>query len=135
MRVTKVRYNGGTESYRPSSDYKKLVLGQIYDVVAEEDLGFQTNYTLKGVSGRFNSCWFDIVEYSDQKETLLAIANNMPKVGERCSCYKLNAGPDHIAIRGYKTGKIESVETFAGDNVYIAKDNEHVYIVQVVNKN
>ena len=56
-----VRYNGGTMSYLGCSNPSKLVLGQTYEVVAEDDLGWQTNYTLKGVTGYFNSVWFDLV--------------------------------------------------------------------------
>ena len=52
-----VKYNGGNKSYFGCSDPDKLVRGQIYEVIAVNDRGWQTDYTLKGVIGQFNSEW------------------------------------------------------------------------------
>ena len=54
-----VKYNGGNKSYFGCSDPDKLVRGQIYEVIAVNDRGWQTDYTLKGVVGQFNSVWVD----------------------------------------------------------------------------
>ena len=56
-----VRYNGGNLSYYGCSNPKKLKLRKVYKVVAIKDRGWQTDYTLKGVKGAFNSVWFDNV--------------------------------------------------------------------------
>lgn len=54
-----VRYNGGTMSYKGCDDPNNLVVGQWYEVVDENDRGWQTDYKLKGIRGWFNSVWFD----------------------------------------------------------------------------
>lgn len=46
-----VKYNGGNKSCFGCSDHYKLVRGQIYEVIAVNDRGWQTDYTLKGVVG------------------------------------------------------------------------------------
>ena len=61
----KVRYNGGTQSYYDCSDPTNLVVGKEYEVVLSRDRGWQTDYTLKGVDGEFNSVWFDEVSSDD----------------------------------------------------------------------
>ena len=55
----KVSYNGGTESWYSCTEPTALVVGQQYEVTSEEVLSWQTNYTLKGVEGSFNSVWFN----------------------------------------------------------------------------
>lgn len=59
--LKKVRYNGETLSYYGCSPAANLKVGKVYRVVEEDDLGWQTNYTLKGVDGVYNSVWFDEV--------------------------------------------------------------------------
>ena len=58
-KTKKVIYNGGTDTYYSCSNPAILVEGKEYEVIFEEDLGWQTNYTLKNVEGFFNSVWFD----------------------------------------------------------------------------
>jgi len=60
-----VRYNGGTESYYSCSDPTDLVIGKEYEVISAKDRGWQTDYTLKGVTGEFNSVWFDEIKSGD----------------------------------------------------------------------
>ena len=57
----KVRYNGGTQSYLGCSEPTVLVVGKEYEVISSTDRGWQTNYTLNGIKGNFNSVWFDEV--------------------------------------------------------------------------
>ena len=83
----KVRYNGGTQSYYGCSDPTNLVVGKEYEVVLSRDRGWQTDYTLKGVDGEFNSAWFD--EVSSDDKVYMAIAHEVPVIGERYSCYKM----------------------------------------------
>ena len=59
--VKKVRYNGGTESYYNCSNPSVLVVGRVYTVVKEDVYAWQTDYTLEGFFGKFNSVWFDDV--------------------------------------------------------------------------
>lgn len=59
--LMKVKYNGGNLSYYGCSNPKVLKTGKVYKVVAIEDRGWQTDYTLKGVQGAFNSVWFDAI--------------------------------------------------------------------------
>lgn len=57
--LKKVIYNGGNMSYYGCSDPSCLKVGKTYKVIAVEDRGWQTDYTLQGVAGTFNSVWFD----------------------------------------------------------------------------
>lgn len=83
----KVRYNGGTQSYYGCSDPTNLVVGKEYEVVLSKDRGWQTDYILKGVSGQFNSVWFD--EVSPDDKVYMAIAHKVPVIGEKYSCYRM----------------------------------------------
>ena len=83
----KVRYNGGTLSYYGCSDPTNLVVGKEYEVVLSKDRGWQTDYTLKGIYGEFNSVWFD--EVSSDDKVYMAIAHEVPVIGEKYSCYKM----------------------------------------------
>ena len=71
-----VRYNGGTESYYGCSDPINLVVGEEYEVVFSRERGWQTDYTLKGVDGEFNSVWFD--EVSSDDKVYMAISQEVP---------------------------------------------------------
>ncbi len=72
-----VRYNGGKLSFYGCTDPKKLRKGKKYKVIAEDVMDWQTDYTLKGVKGEFNSCWFDEVQTVSIPEM---IANIIKKV-------------------------------------------------------
>lgn len=56
-------------------------------VVLSRDRGWQTDYTLKGVDSEFNSVWFD--EVSSDDKVYMAIAHEVPVIGEKYSCYKM----------------------------------------------
>lgn len=57
----KVRYNGRDISPTSCADPKVLKPGKVYKVISVEDKGLQTNYTLLGIKGNFNSACFDDV--------------------------------------------------------------------------
>lgn len=58
----KVRYNGRNVSSNSSSDPKLLLKpGKVYKVIYVEDKGLQTDYTLLGIKGTFDSVCFDDV--------------------------------------------------------------------------
>ena len=123
-----VRYNGGTQSYYGCSDPAILVIGKVYEVISENDRGYQTDYTLKGVAGHFNSVWFDDVQ--SRKPTYMAVANTIPSVGKRCQCFKLEYANKEIKTIGWSTSMVQEV-TPLGNNIYHVKTCNSVYIVQV----
>lgn len=121
-----VRYNGGTDSYKGCSDPSSLVLGKDYEVVHENDRGFQTDYILRGVKGNFNSCWFDEVS-----PTFMAISKTVPIIGQRCVCSKLELINGQLNMNECLTSTvIEAVNI--GNNIYKVTTNNSVYIIQVV---
>ena len=85
--MKRVVYNGGKTSLQSCSDPSVLVKGQVYDVIGEEIGNFHTNYILKGISGKFNSVWFDIC---NSKEVFLAVSHEIPKKGTCLNCNRLN---------------------------------------------
>lgn len=124
----KVRYNGGTQSYYSCSDPSKLVVGKEYLVVSSKDRGWQTDYKLKGVKGEFNSTWFDEVSFNNN--VYMATAREIPKIGERYSCYKMEfiAGkPKFIACY---TSTVKGINHM-GNNIYKVIAGNNVYIVNV----
>ena len=124
----KVRYNGGTQSYYGCSDPTNLVVDKEYEVVLSRDRGWQTDYTLKGVDGEFNSAWFD--EVSSNNNVYMAIAHEVPVIGERFSCYKIefiNGQPKLIA---WSTSNVKGINNI-GNNIYQVTTRNSVYIVNV----
>ncbi len=126
-----VCYNGGTESFYICTRPTDLVRGKKYEVVSEDDLGWQTDYTLKGVKGHFNSCWFD--EVSDEvssRKTFMAIAHTVPMVGKRCDCYKIEFVNGQPELIGLLTSTVKEIMDM-GNNIYQVTTCNSVYIVQV----
>lgn len=122
-----VRYNGGTESYYGCTDPTDLVCGKEYEVISENDRGWQTDYTLKGVNGYFNSCWFDEISSS---QTFMALAHSIPIVGKRCECAKLEIINGQPRLNNWRTSTVKEVSSM-GNNIYKVTTHNSVYIVQV----
>ena len=120
----KVRYNGGTVSYYSCSKPDKLVEGKEYDVVHIIDLGYQTNYTLDGVDGEFNSVWFDEIR------TYMALGLKVPAVGERYHCFVMELNHNHARSGECWTSRVKSVSNIC-DNIYRVTTQKSVYIVKV----
>lgn len=121
----KVRYNGGTESYYGCSDPRILVVGKEYEVVSANDRCWQTDYTLKGVKGEFNSVWFD-----DVYPYHIAIACETPVIGENYHCTKIefiNGQPKTINLN---TSPVKQIN-YLGNNVYEITTCSSVYIVKL----
>ena len=115
-------------SYYGCSDPTNLVVGKEYEVVLSRDRGWQTDYTLKGVDGEFNSVWFD--EVSSDDKVYMAIAHEVPVIGERYSCYKMefiNGQPKLIA---WSTSTDKGIN-YMGNNIYQVTTRNSVYIVNV----
>lgn len=123
-----VRYNGGKESYYGCSDPAKLVVGKEYEVVLSRDLGWQTNYTLKGVNGEFNSVWFDEVPSDDK--VYMAIAHKVPVIGESYSCYKIEFRNGQPKLISWSTSTVKGIN-YMGNNIYQVTTRNSVYIVNV----
>ena len=124
----KVRYNGGTQSYYGCSKPTNLVKGKEYEVVLSRDRGWQTDYTLKGVEGEFNSGWFN--EVSSDNKIYLAIAHDVPVIGERYSCYKMEFINGQPKFFGWSTSAVEEIN-YMGNNIYEVTTCNSVYIVNV----
>lgn len=120
-----VRYNGGTKSYYGCTKPTELIKGKIYEVTNDDDRGSQTDYTLKGVEGYFNSCWFDEV-----KNTYVAIANEKPIRGTKCRLAKIEAIDGEHRLRNVTTSTVKEVNEI-GNNVYEVVTCNSVYFVQV----
>lgn len=124
----KVRYNGNTESYYDCSDPSNLVVGQEYEVVLSTDRTWQTDYTLKGVDGKYNSVWFDEVTPDDN--VYMALSDEIPKIGERYHCYKLEFINGKPQLIGRNTGSVKEIKHM-GNNIYQVTTKNSLYIVKV----
>lgn len=124
----KVRYNGGTLSYYGCSDPTNLVVGKEYEVVLSKDRGWQTDYTLKGVDGEFNSVWFD--EVSSDDKVYMAIAHEVPMIAKRYSCYKLEFIGGQPKLIAWSTSTVKGIN-YMGNNIYQITTRNSVYIVNV----
>lgn len=124
-----VRYNGGTESYYGCTEPTELVKGKHYEVVHEKVRSWQTDYVLKGIKGCFNSCWFDKI--SVEKPAFMAIAHEIPKVGERCKCSKLDVVNGSLNIFPWSTSPVREILVIE-NNIYKVKTNNSIYIIEVI---
>ena len=123
-----VRYNGGTGSYYSCTQPTDLVKGQEYEVITVEDRGWQTDYTLKGVAGHFNSVWFDDVSVASN--TFMALSHNIPVVGERMHCAKLEIVDGKPQLSNWTTSTVKQVVDM-GNHIYNVTTHNSTYIVQV----
>ena len=121
-----VRYNGEKVSYKGCDSPTNLVKGKVYEVQFEEDLGWQTNYKLKGLNGNFNSVWFNEVEIP----VVMALSNEQPKLKESMKdilCFTKN---DKLYIKTQKTTPVQSIEKIE-ENIFKVFTQNTIYIVQV----
>lgn len=123
----KVRYNGGTQSYYGCSDPTNLVVGKEYEVVRSRDRGFQTDYTLKGIVGEFNSVWFEEVSCDN---VYMAIGYEIPVIGERYSCAKIVIIDGETNLISWSTSIVKEIN-YMGNNIYQVTTRNSVYIVNV----
>ncbi len=124
----RVRYNGGTGSYYGCSSPKNLVEGKEYDVVLTRDRGWQTDYTLDGVEGEFNSAWFD--EISSNEKTYMAFGSDLPVVGERYCCHRMELTNGRPRFGECCTSTVKSI-SYIGNSIYQVTTENSVYIVKV----
>lgn len=125
-----VRYNGGTQSYYSCSDPKNLVIGKEYEVTSINVRNWQTDYTLKGINGNFNSVWFD--DILSEKETVMAFSSTVPKIGEKIAYQFVYPNQNEtFFLINENTEKIEKVKHII-NNIYLANDSKKIYIFQVI---
>lgn len=124
----KVIYNGGTESYYDCSDPSNLIVGQEYEVLSSRDRSWQTDYTLKGIDGNFNSVWFD--EVSTDDKVYMAIAHELPQIGKHYHCYKIDFINGKPQLIGRNTSLVKEVNHL-GNNIYQVTTVSSLYIVNI----
>lgn len=120
-----VRYNGLKESYMGCDSPKNLTLGKTYIVEGENDLGYQTNLTLQGVPGEYNSVWFDEVRTKPVYEGFI---RKIPQVSMRCEGYRV----ENNKVVSISTSRVESVERLSG-NTYRVVTRNSVYYMRLIN--
>ncbi len=125
MATRLVKYNGGTATYQTCSSPTFLKEGEFYEVVSKDVGECQTNYTLKGVDGYFNSVWFDDVKVG------LVIATKPPKVGERFLCYEQLPDGNKYSRTTVLTSRVRSVEQINNKGYKIYTLNS-CYIVHII---
>lgn len=125
-----VTYNGGVEGIVYSSCPSCLVRGKKYVVTSERVMDFQTNLHLQGVSGEFNSVWFNEVQTEKSKWLALATLYNKPElfIGKRISLKRLHE--DTNVLETVNTSTILSVNKIYED-VYIIETGNSVYVTKV----
>ena len=120
--MKKVVYNGNTLTYAPCSDPSNLIMGKVYNVVHEEVGAWQTNYTLEGVTGSYNSVWFNPV-----KPIYMASSSEYPKKGDTYRCFKMFSGEHKCML----TSHVQDV-MLLGAYTYKVETLNSIYIVQVI---
>lgn len=122
-----VAYNGGTEGYYSCSDPSVLTIGQMYEVIAQTDRGWQTDYTLAGVEGSFNSSWFDVIT---APIVYMALAQTRPVVGQEYKCFKIEIIGGKPKLISWTTSDVLDVLDL-GNNIYQVTTRISIYIVLV----
>ena len=118
-------YNGGKDSYKGCSDPHLLVKGKLYEVISEKDLGFQTNFLLKGIPGEYNSVWFS------EPTSYFAYSYTVPVEDE--SMKSLIRFDGINAKHLHHTSTVSYVESISND-IYKAYTKNTLYIVKVLKK-
>lgn len=123
-----VCYNGGKESFYGCSNPYNLIKGKTYEVISSKDRGWQTDYTLKGVDGEFNSSWFDEIF----PQFYMAISREIPKINERHFCYKIDFANGKHRLVPWLTSSVNEV-FYIGNNIYQVTTCNNIYVVTVGN--
>lgn len=130
-----VIYNGGTDSYYGCTDPDELITGQAYKVIDIKVRAWQTDYTLEGVNGYFNSCWFDLQEAPcigkhAAPSVYLAGAISVPEVGKRARVQRITLEGGYVSVVPVTTSEVKSVENVS-QNVFRVTTRNSIYMVQV----
>ena len=125
MATKLVKYNGETATYKYCSSPKLLKKGEFYEVVSEEVCDCQTNYSLKGINGCFNSVWFNDVKVA------FVIATKPPKLDERFLCYEMLPVDNKYSRTTVLTSRVRKIEQISNKGYKIYTLNS-CYIVYVI---
>lgn len=127
-KMKKVVYNGGTESCYGCTEPTALVVGQQYEVTSEEVRSWQTNYTLKGIEGSFNSAWFD--DEPEEKKFFIAVAKTIPAVGKPYTCHKVEFVDSEPRLISCRTTNVVAVTCLGETHLQVETKNS-IYFVNV----
>ena len=122
MKQMDVIYNGSKQTYYSCSSPSDLIPFKHYIVKDAIDRGWQTDYELYGLPGRYNSVWFNPIEKQQ-----VVFADHVPVVNERLDC-----GLIGTQKRIY-TSKILYVEPISTEVYKITTKSNSMYIVRVIN--
>ena len=130
-----VVYNGGSDSYYGCTDPTDLVIGKAYKVIDIEVRPWQTNFTLEGEVGYFNSVWFDLKESARigkhaAAPVYMALAVTMPVVGQRARVSRILMEGGYISTVPITTSEVKAIEPVAQDIFRVTTRNS-IYMVQV----
>ena len=124
-----VRYNGRSISYGGCSNPEKLVTGKEYEVTSVNDSGSLTEYTLKGIEGHYNSVCFDDV--NGGKIPFLAVAYNIPHIGENFNCLKINFVDSKVELVECEPEIVNKID-YKGNDIYKVSTYYNTYIVKII---
>lgn len=122
-----VHYNGRTDSDYGCTSPTELVIGQEYEVVSEIYRGSQTDYTLKGITGQFNSSWFDQLPST---KTYMALSKNVPIIGQRLHCSRIGFLDGDPCLVSWSTSAVKEF-CHIGNNIYRVITCNSIYYVKV----
>lgn len=125
-----VMYNGGTDTNCECSDPNALIFGKRYVVISECDRGFQTNLSLRGIIGEFNSVWFDGVKAKKEEWLAKATLYKSPRryIGGKMNIQKLYENTGRFEL--ITTTEIQYVKRIYG-NIYLFETENEVYVTKV----
>ncbi len=124
--MKKVYYTGQTSTGYPCSDPSNLVVGKEYNVTGERVGSWQTNYTLEGVKGSYNSVWFRAA-----KPTIFAYGSSIPVKKRSYKCGRVNTFSGDL--EKVTTSTVQNVEPI-GPNTFIVETLNSIYIVKVFSR-
>ena len=113
--MEKVVFKGVGYNNECCSKFDQLVVGKEYEVEKIiNQKSFLTYYILKGVEGIFHCSWFDTL-----KKTTLAVAHNIPVVGNEIKCF----------LVAFEDGK----PSFTEDSIFVNEVTQVDYSMYKVN--
>ena len=123
--MKKVVYNGQKEAWYGCTKPDQLIVGQAYEVTSEEVLDWQTNYTLKGVEGKFNSAWFN---EPDEKKVFIAVSRTIPVIGKSYNCYKIEFREGEPRLIHCRTTNVKTIVCLGSDQLKVETQNSTYYV-------
>ncbi|MBP3285080.1 MAG: hypothetical protein J6M02_06230 [Clostridia bacterium] len=125
-----LRYNGSRENgyFTFSGDPAQLVPGQVYKLLSKVVHAWHTEYFLEGIPGSFNSVWFDEVDDETEPKVFLALAKEVPVVGERYECWKIESNAQVVC---WSTSPVVNIKVIRTALLQVTTRNS-IYLVQMI---